>query len=126
MTNSDSNSYASRIAGRTTQLLAIAVGLFGVAVGTVAAHPSGTADGGWMGGWGSGWGMFGGWGFLWLLLLIGLVAFGVYLAGTAGTDRDSTREQPDRALAELRERYARGEIDDEEFEERRQRLQRRW
>lgn len=124
MTNSDSNSYASRIVGRTTQLLAIAAGLFAVAVGTVAAHPSGTG-GGWMGGWGSGWGMFGGWGFLWLLLLIGTVAFGVYLAGTADTGRDRTRERPDRALAELRERYARGEIDDGEFEERRQRLQRR-
>ncbi|ELY45916.1 hypothetical protein DV706_19385 (plasmid) [Natronorubrum bangense] len=69
-------------------------------------------------GWG--WGMFGGWGFLWLLLLVGLIV--LVVSAVNGSDQSQDGEQPDRALAELRERYARGEINEEEFEERRRTL----
>lgn len=66
-------------------------------------------------------------GSLWPLLVIGLVCliiiFGiVYLLYRAiiGLQRDRS----DAALEELRQAYARGELTDEEFEERRERLQR--
>lgn len=64
---------------------------------------------------------------LWPLLVIGLIClviiFGIiYLLYRAivGVQRDRS----DAALNELREAYARGELTDEEFEERRERLQR--
>ncbi|NHN47977.1 SHOCT domain-containing protein [Halostella sp. JP-L12] len=87
-------------------------------------------DGMGPGGWGFGYGFVG--------LAVMLLVFGtvVYLlaralgggnsggaadrSGTAARSRSPSDE--DTALAELRERYARGEIDDEEFEKRAQRL----
>lgn len=76
-----------------------------------------------VGGYGSGmmndgWGMSGGWGFLWLLVLVGLAI--LVVAAVRGKNQSQRSDQPDRALAELRERYARGEIDEGEFEKRRQ------
>lgn len=74
------------------------------------------------GDWGMGgmWGAGGGgflWGLLWLVVLGAIVLAAVYLF---------TRRQPasgaDPAMAALREQYARGEISNEEFEERRERL----
>lgn len=65
-----------------------------------------------MGGlWGgmTGLGVFGGGMFLWPLVLLL-----VY-----GTNRGSQLSGEDTALIELRERYARGELSDEEFEARR-------
>lgn len=66
-------------------------------------------------------------GSLWPLLVFGLVClivvFGViYLLYSAirGLQHDSS----DVAMEELRQAYARGELTDEEFEERRERLQR--
>ncbi|WP_245883194.1 SHOCT domain-containing protein [Halalkaliarchaeum desulfuricum] len=70
-------------------------------------------------GWG--WGLFGGWGFLWLLLLVGIVALVVSVIG--GTERSQNGDQPDRAHEELRKQYARGNLSDEEFEKRRRKLQ---
>jgi putative membrane protein len=71
---------------------------------------------GWMG-WGSAWGV------LWMLLLVGLtVAVAVALArwllprSGAGGDR---RGGGDDALGVLRARYARGEIDEDEYRARR-------
>jgi len=66
---------------------------------------------------GVGFGMGGGW---WLLLLlailaVGIVAAALYLTTHAGEDEDG-------ALATLRERYAAGDLDEEEFERRRERL----
>lgn len=75
-----------------------------------AAH----GGGGMMGG---GSGVFGGtmglWGLLWLGLLVGLV---MWLA------RDGRADTDDRALSALRERYARGDLSEEEFERRRDKL----
>lgn len=103
-----------RSLARTT---ATGIGLLTTTAGTALAHAGDGAWGpgqmwgdghmmdGWMGGWVWGW-----WGLV-LVLLIGLLVAAVILAGRHN-DRDD-------ALATLRERYARGEIDDEEFEERR-------
>ena len=87
------------------------------ATGSVAAQQRTNGYGGMMN---EGWGMFGGWGFLWLLLLAGLIV--LVVSAVNGSDQSQGGEQPDRALAELRERYARGEINEEEFEERRRTL----
>ncbi|MDS0478145.1 SHOCT domain-containing protein [Natrinema sp. 1APR25-10V2] len=98
--------------GRTARRLALlSVPLLVAATGTAAAH-----GGGMMGGLG-GFGMLGGGMFLWPLLLIGLVLLLMY-----GTNREESASGPDTALAELRERYARGELSDEEFENRRSSL----
>jgi putative membrane protein len=64
------------------------------------------------------WGMWGVWGFgmmlmmlvFWGLLIVGLV-FGIRWLVSQGRE-----PRPDTALDILRQRYARGEIDKEEFE----------
>ena len=64
------------------------------------------------------WGMWGAWGFgmmlmmlvFWGLLIVGLV-FGIRWLVSQGRE-----PRPDTALDILRQRYARGEIDKEEFE----------
>ena len=82
-------------------------------------------DGMWGDGHMAGWGAWGLgmllFGLLWMALLVALPVYLVYrlTAGSETTDR--TEES---ALAVLQERYARGEIDDEEFERRRARLTR--
>lgn len=74
----------------------------------------------WGGDCGMGGGMWGGalwWPLLWLVLVALLVLGAIYLLrGTASTS------ESDPAMEELRKRYARGEISDEEFEERAARL----
>jgi putative membrane protein len=75
---------------------------------------------------GYGWGMGGGLGMIlfWILLILAIV----WLVRTLGLDKmiRGTRSEPtqDRALETLRERYARGEIDSEEFEGRKRDLAR--
>jgi putative membrane protein len=69
-------------------------------------------------GTGFGFGMAGGW---WFVLLVALLVVGVaalYLASREGDGGDGE----DDALAVLRERYAAGDLDEEEFERRRGRL----
>lgn len=101
------------------KLAVVGIPLLVGASGTVAAHGGGGIGGGMMGGgWGGmgglgGLGLFGGGMFLWPLLLIGLVLAVVYGVGNRGRT-----DQPDRVLTELRERYARGDLSDEEFEAR--------
>ncbi|MCU4744531.1 SHOCT domain-containing protein [Natronoglomus mannanivorans] len=80
--------------------------------GTGAAQGHGGA-GGTMGNWGA----FGGWMILWPVVLIGLLALLVLWTGSRPGS-----ERPDRALEELRERYARGDLSDDEFERRRRNL----
>jgi len=65
-----------------------------------------------------GWGMLL-FGLLWMALLIALPVYFVYWLVTRSQTDGHTE---DSALAVLREQYARGEIDDEEFERRRARL----
>lgn len=71
---------------------------------------------GWSGGYGAGWWMFGVVHLLWWLLLI---AGGVALVRLLLRPRS----EHDTARAILRERYARGEIDKPEFDERMRHLQ---
>ena len=86
----------------------------------------GTTAGGWGHMSGTGWGHMAGtgWGLGWLfalaipLLLVAAIGY-LLVAGRSDTGID---ESEDEALAELRAAYARGEIDDEEFENRRWRL----
>ncbi|RDZ56220.1 hypothetical protein C5B91_19245 [Haloferax sp. Atlit-10N] len=106
--------------GRTARRLAIlAVPLLVAATGTAAAMGGGYGGGMMGGGWGGmgGLGLFGGGMFLWPLLLVGLVLLLVY-----GTTREEQTSKTNTPLAELRERYARGELSDEEFETRRSSL----
>ena len=73
---------------------------------------------GWGWGWGGGWaGMVSYWvmHLLWWALLIAAV---VLLVRWESADRRHRRGMEDSALAILRERYARGEIDQKEFDER--------
>lgn len=64
----------------------------------------------------SGAGFGGGW---WLVLLFALLAVGVVVAALYLTCREGSE---DGALTVLRERYAAGDVDEEEFERRRERL----
>ncbi|MBX0297684.1 SHOCT domain-containing protein [Haloarcula nitratireducens] len=107
--------------GRTARRLALlAVPLLVAATGTAAAHGGESYGGGMMGG---GWGLFGGamglWGLLWMGLLIAVPLYLVYALLNRETDGDD--EGP---LSVLRERYARGELSDDEFERRREQLER--
>jgi putative membrane protein len=91
-------------------------------------HPTGPhgpmGPGGWIGtGWTMPWGAGGVgpgpfWALVALLLVVGIVALGLYLTGRLGganaPDSDARRV--------LAVRYARGEIDDDEYERRRTRL----
>lgn len=69
------------------------------------------------GGMMGGFGMMGGAMFLWPILLIGLIVVLVWGLG----DRAETGDR-DQAMTVLRERYARGELSEEEFDERRRRI----
>jgi len=73
---------------------------------------------GW-GGWGGG-AMFGLWHLLWWgLLIVGVVVLVRWALASGGANRG---EGEDRALAILKESYARGEIDKTEFEARKRDL----
>ena len=65
--------------------------------------------------WDGGWGWWGGLHLLWWLLVLGAVAL-VFRLGPRRRDAEAGRT--DRALAILRERYARGEIDEDEYAQR--------
>lgn len=74
---------------------------------------------GWMGGYGHmvGWTWF--WFFEWIfwIALMVLVVLWIARSGRGGTFRSAMPEE-DQAVAILRERYARGEIDKQEYEAR--------
>jgi putative membrane protein len=80
--------------------------------------------------WEWGWSMHPGW-WMWsaggaMMMLMMLVLWGVVIAGIVLSirwlARQGREERPDRALDILRERYARGEINKEDFEARRRDL----
>ena len=85
---------------------------------------------GWQyGGWGMmGPGMMGGFGWMWLMPIFfiifwGLVIWGIValVRGLSGS-RDSDSSKTDSALEVLKKRYARGEINKEEYEEKKKDL----
>ncbi|WP_255153147.1 SHOCT domain-containing protein [Halorarius halobius] len=107
--------------GRTARRLGIlAVPLLVAATETAAAHGSVSYGGGMMGG---GWGLFGGamglWGLLWMGLLIAVPLYLVFALLNRETDGND-----ERPLSVLKARYARGELSDDEFERRREQLER--
>jgi len=77
-------------------------------------------DMGSMMGYGGGWGFFGVLHMLlwWVLIILGIVVLVKWLAGARG----NSRTNGDRAQEILRERYARGEIDKDEYDARRRDL----
>ncbi|QFU83167.1 SHOCT domain-containing protein [Natronorubrum aibiense] len=102
------------------------------AVLLVAASTAVTAQGhGGAGGAMGGWGPVGGWMVLWPVVLLGVLA--LVAAWAVGRGRDDRPQRDERvhdhtdrsdpALVELRERYARGELSEEEFAQRRRTLQ---
>ena len=112
--------------GRVALTAAIAVPSAAVATGAVAAHAGGGmmdgGSGGLMGG-----GLLGG-GLLWLFVLLA-IPVAVYALTSSGRGRKQERHagttpSTDRPEAILRERYARGELSEEEYERRRDRLRR--
>lgn len=72
-------------------------------------------------GWGYGWGIFGVAHMIlwWILLILGILVLGKWLVGRGSGRRDSLHQ---RALEILAERYARGEINKDEFEAKRRDL----
>ena len=69
----------------------------------------------WDGSWGMGWGWFGLMHLLWwAIVIVGLAA----VFRWAAASRPRERSRIDRPLEILRERYARGEIDKPEYDER--------
>ena len=85
------------------------------------------------GGWGMGPGMMGGWGMgwlgmivmiiFWVLVIAGLVFLIKFLIQTTKGEKTVVGAGPTRATDILKERYAKGEIDKEEFEKMKRDLQ---
>jgi putative membrane protein len=76
-------------------------------------------DMGW--GWGGGWGILGGLHMIlwWVLLVLGIIVLFKLLIG--GSSRNEP-ETGNRAIEILKERYARGEIGKDEFEQKKRDL----
>lgn len=72
-------------------------------------------------GWGAGWGVFGAVHMLlwWVLIILGIIVLAKWLFGGFPRGERDTR---DRALEILRERFARGEIQKDEFEQKKRDL----
>jgi putative membrane protein len=75
-----------------------------------------------------GWHYTYGWGHMWLggvlmILAVLLIAWGVWLLARGSGGQQDTPRREDSAMRILRERYARGGITKEEFDERKQHLQ---
>lgn len=110
------------------QLLTWTVGglalLTAFVLGMAAVAGNQSTGGWWMPHMWGGWMGMGAWGFgilfLGLLWMAFLVALPVVLVYWLVSGRERTR--PDTAMETLREEYARGDIDEEEFESRQRRL----
>lgn len=91
--------------------MALNMGLASLVPLTAGSHGAGAIGGPFM---------FAPFGFLLVLLLVGAVGYLVLKSTRSGTDAAETKA--DQALETLRRRYANGEIDDEEFQTRKERL----
>ncbi|MCU4717102.1 SHOCT domain-containing protein [Halapricum hydrolyticum] len=106
--------------GRAIGAVAGTVAVLAALTMPAAAQHGGGAMGGGVGG--VGW--FGLGPLLWIVVIGAIVALVTGYARPNNSTEADPRSGTDGALAALRERYARGELSDEEFERRRQRLQR--
>lgn len=97
----------------------LAAPLLVTVTGVATAHGGGSYDGGMMGGWGIFGGAMGLFGLLWMGLLLAVPFVLVYWL----LDRNSGRNDEQPRLI-LRKRYARGELSEDEFERRREQLER--
>ena len=70
--------------------------------------------------YGEHWSFFGG-GFMWLFWI--LIIMAIVLLVRSFTGNDSVHTPPESAMDILKKRFARGEIDEEEFEKRRSKLE---
>ncbi len=113
---------------------ALIIGGIVVAVLVILPLVSGLISGGQYGGWGMmgpgmmGPGMMGGFGWMWLMPILWIVVLGLIVwavvAGVSGQggSKSSDYSKEDSALEVLKRRYARGEIDKEEYEEKKKDL----
>jgi putative membrane protein len=99
-----------------------------VAILVVLPLAFGATSGRQYGGWGMmGPGMMGGFGWMWLIpvfwiLILGLIIWAVIAAVRRPGESDSSARSADSALELLKKRYARGEIDKQEYEEKKKDL----
>jgi len=100
---------------RSTAGSALVFAVTGIATAQMGSGHSGGMGGGMAG---IGW-----WPILWSLILLSVVLIVGYAVYTRGRTPATEQSQTDTALSTLRSRYARGEISEEEFEERRRRLE---
>ncbi|QSG06109.1 SHOCT domain-containing protein [Halapricum desulfuricans] len=114
-TSASLRSQASRWIGVAVGVVAV---LTALAIPVAAQHGPGAMGGGGVGG--VGW--FGLGPLLWIVVIGAIVALVAGYARPNGSTGNRPHSGTDDALAALRERYARGELSDEEFERRRQRL----
>jgi len=99
--------------------------IFAVFCSISLAKTQAYAQTGQYGGWGMGSGMMGGYGngwfggilmiVFWILILVGLIFLIKWLVQSTSRDK-TTGSSGNRALEILKERYAKGEINKEEFE----------
>jgi putative membrane protein len=110
---------------------ALIIGGIIVAALIVLPSVSGLIWGGQYGGWGMmGPGMMGGFGTMGVMSIIWIVVLGLIIwavvalvrGGSQSGGSDSSSSRPDSALEILKERYARGEINKAEFEEKKKDL----
>lgn len=68
------------------------------------------------------WMLFGG-GFMWLFWIVGLLVVFVIFKSLINSNNNSSQTTQDSALEILKKRYARGEINDEEYEQCKKKLE---
>jgi putative membrane protein len=109
----------SLIGGLAALAVAVAVGTTGI----VVAQPAGSYGPGWMGPgmmYGNGWEWMGGMmlfgGIFWIVLLVvGVMAAVWFVRGSWHSGNDMLNDRRPNGLAILEQRYARGEVDRDEY-----------
>ncbi len=108
---------------------ALIIGGIVIAILIIVPLVFGAVSGGQYEGWGMmGPGMIGGFGWMWLMPIFFIIFWGLVIWGIValvrglGGSRDADSSTTDSALEVLKKRYARGEINKEEYEEKKKDL----